>query len=218
MLVAGDEMGRTQRGNNNAYCQDNETGWVDWSLRDAPEWRPLLELTSRLVALRHRHPVLRRRSFFSGRAHSADGLRDLAWFTPHGREMTEGDWYAPAATLGMYLSGRDIPGRDEQGAPVLDDSFLAVLHAGAGPGGLRPPGPTVGGTLRGGRGHGEGGTGRCARRGARGGDARHPDGSVGAAAAGAALTRGNTGRRTRDRGGPGRNSVGSVSGEPYSHC
>ncbi len=141
MLVAGDEMGRTQRGNNNAYCQDNEIGWVDWGLRDDPEWRPLRELTSRLIALRHRHPVLRRRSFFSGRAHSADGLRDLAWFTPHGREMTEDDWYAPAATLGMYLSGRDIPGRDEQGAPVLDDSFLAVLHAGAEPVDFALPGP-----------------------------------------------------------------------------
>ncbi len=133
MLVAGDEMGRTQHGNNNAYCQDNELGWVDWSLLDDPEWRPLFELTSRLLALRHRHPVLRRRAFVSGRAHSADGLRDLAWFTPRGEEMTEGDWYAPAATLGMYLSGRDIPGRDEEGAPVVDDSFLAVLHAGADP-------------------------------------------------------------------------------------
>ncbi|MEY9486135.1 isoamylase [Streptomyces calvus] len=141
MLVAGDEMGRTQHGNNNAYCQDNELGWVDWSLLDDPEWRPLFELTSRLIALRHRHPVLRRRAFFSGRAHSADGLRDLAWFTPRGEEMTEGDWYAPAATLGMYLSGRDIPGRDENGAPVLDDSFLAVLHAGEQPVDFVLPGP-----------------------------------------------------------------------------
>ncbi|MFF9761594.1 glycogen debranching protein GlgX [Streptomyces caelestis] len=141
MLVAGDEMGRTQRGNNNAYCQDNEIGWVDWALVDDPDWRPLLELTSRLIALRHRHPVLRRRAFFSGRAHSADGLRDLAWFTPRGTEMTEDDWYAPAATLGMYLSGRDIPGRDEDGAPVLDDSFLAVLHAGHEPVEFELPGP-----------------------------------------------------------------------------
>src|SRR5690606_21635768 len=92
-------------------------------------------------ALRRRHPVLRRRAFFSGRPHSADGLRDLAWFTPHGTEMTEEDWYAPAATLGMYLSGRDIPGRDEQGAPILDDSFLAVLHAGHGPVEFALPGP-----------------------------------------------------------------------------
>ncbi|GGL95821.1 glycogen operon protein GlgX homolog [Streptomyces fumigatiscleroticus] len=133
MLVAGDELGRTQRGNNNAYCQDNEIGWVDWSLLDDPGWQALCELTSRLIGLRHRHPVLRRRAFFSGRPHSADGLRDLAWFTARGTEMTEGDWFAPAATLGMYLSGRDIPGRDERGGQILDDSFLAVLHAGEGP-------------------------------------------------------------------------------------
>jgi glycogen operon protein len=85
--------------------------------------------------------VLRRRAFFSGRAHSADGLRDLAWFTARGTEMTEGDWYAPAATLGMYLSGRDIPGRDERGDPILDDSFLAVLHAGEKPVRFTLPGP-----------------------------------------------------------------------------
>jgi glycogen operon protein len=130
MLVAGDEMGRTQGGNNNAYCQDNEIGWVDWSLLEEPGWRELTELTSRLIALRHRHPVLRRRAFFSGRPQTVDGLRDLAWFTADGSEMTEGDWFAPTVTLGMYLSGRDIPGRDERGEPVVDDSFLAVLHAG----------------------------------------------------------------------------------------
>lgn len=129
MLVAGDEMGRTQRGSNNAYCQDNEVSWVDWGLLEQPGWAALRDLTSRLIALRHRHPVLRRRAFFSGRAHSADGLRDLAWFTARGAEMTEGDWYAAASTLGMYLSGRDIPGRDARGAPVVDDSFLAILHA-----------------------------------------------------------------------------------------
>ncbi|MFI1166844.1 glycogen debranching protein GlgX [Streptomyces sp. NPDC020801] len=141
MLVAGDELGRTQRGNNNAYCQDNEIGWLDWSLLQDPGWKQLSELTARLIELRHRHPVLRRRAFFSGRAHSADGLRDLAWFTPRGTEMTEGDWYAPAATLGMYLSGRDIPGRDERGAPIIDDSFLAVLHAGDRPVSFALPGP-----------------------------------------------------------------------------
>jgi glycogen operon protein len=141
MLVAGDEFGRTQRGNNNAYCQDNEVSWVDWSHLEDPGWRALFELTSRLIALRHAHPVLRTRAFFSGAAHSADGLRDLAWFTARGSEMTERDWYAPAATLGMYLSGRDIPGRDARGAPVVDDSFLAVLHAGDRPAGFVLPGP-----------------------------------------------------------------------------
>jgi glycogen operon protein len=141
MLVAGDELGRTQRGNNNAYCQDNEISWLDWSLLDQPGWKALFDLTSRLIALRHRHPVLRRRAFFSGRAHSADGLRDLAWFTARGTEMTERDWYAPAPTLGMYLSGRDIPGRDERGAPIVDDSFLAVLHAGDRPASFVLPAP-----------------------------------------------------------------------------
>ncbi|WP_179894742.1 glycogen debranching protein GlgX [Streptomyces sp. f150] len=133
MLVAGDEMGRTQGGNNNAYCQDNATGWVDWSLLDQPQWRELTALTARVLTLRRTHPVLRRRAFFSGRAQAPDGLRDLAWFARDGREMTEGDWYAPASTLGLYLSGRDIPGRDARGEPVTDDSFLAVLHAGADP-------------------------------------------------------------------------------------
>ncbi|MFH9607379.1 glycogen debranching protein GlgX [Streptomyces sp. NPDC017448] len=133
MLVAGDEMGRTQGGNNNAYCQDNETGWLDWSLLEQPQWRELTALTARLLTLRRTHPVLRRRAFFSGRAQAPDGLRDLAWFARDGREMTEADWYAPAATLGLYLSGRDIPGRDARGEPVTDDSFLAVLHAGAEP-------------------------------------------------------------------------------------
>ncbi|MHC3394228.1 glycogen debranching protein GlgX [Streptomyces lavendulocolor] len=141
MLVAGDEMGRTQGGNNNAYCQDNELGWVDWSLPRRPGPKGLLELTRRLLALRHAHPVLRRRAFFSGRPQGADGLRDLAWFTAAGAEMTEGDWYARTATIGMYLSGRDIPGRDARGEPVTDDSFLAVLHAGAEPVDFRLPGP-----------------------------------------------------------------------------
>ncbi|QNE74826.1 glycogen debranching protein GlgX [Streptomyces finlayi] len=141
MLVAGDEMGRTQGGNNNAYCQDNEVSWLDWSLLDQPEWRGLTELTARVLSLRHTHPVLRRRAFFSGRAQAPDGLRDLAWFTREGREMTEQDWYAPAATLGLYLSGRDIPGRDARGEQVTDDSFLTVLHAGHEPTGFTLPGP-----------------------------------------------------------------------------
>ncbi|WP_189764172.1 glycogen debranching protein GlgX [Streptomyces xanthochromogenes] len=141
MLVAGDEMGRTQGGNNNAYCQDGEVSWLDWSLLEQPGARGLLELAARLVELRHRHPVLRRRAFFSGRAQGADGLRDLAWFTARGEEMTERDWYAPAATLGLYLSGRDIPGRDARGAPVTDDSFLILLHASDRPADCVLPGP-----------------------------------------------------------------------------
>ncbi|MFG2290335.1 glycogen debranching protein GlgX [Streptomyces sp. NPDC048595] len=141
MLVAGDEMGRTQHGNNNAYCQDNPTSWVDWSLLDDPGWRPLAELAARLIALRRAHPVLRRRAFFSGRPHGQGGLRDLAWFTADGTEMTEQDWYTPGATLGMYLSGNDISQRDDRGVRIVDDSFLAVLHAAAHPRPLTLPGP-----------------------------------------------------------------------------
>ncbi|MFC9751846.1 glycogen debranching protein GlgX [Streptomyces sp. NPDC056921] len=141
MLVAGDEMGRTQGGNNNAYCQDNEIGWLDWSLLEQPGWRALTELTARVLRLRRTHPVLRRRAFFAGLPQAADGLRDLAWFTAGGTEMTEADWYAPAATVGLYLSGRDIPGRDARGEQITDDSFLAVLHAGHRPCGFRLPGP-----------------------------------------------------------------------------
>ncbi|MFI6288246.1 glycogen debranching protein GlgX [Streptomyces sp. NPDC051018] len=140
MLVAGDEMGRTQRGNNNAYCQDNEVGWVDWSLLEQPGPRGLFALAVRLLALRRDHPVLRRRAFFSGRARTAEGPRDLAWFTAHGTETTEEDWYASSATVAFYLSGRDIPGRDARGERITDDSFLVILHAGDGPLDFRLPG------------------------------------------------------------------------------
>ncbi|MDX3231103.1 glycogen debranching protein GlgX [Streptomyces sp. ME19-01-6] len=141
MLVAGDEMGRTQGGNNNAYCQDNETGWLDWTLLDDPGWRSLTDLTARLIHLRREHPALRRRAFFSGRAQGPDGLRDLAWFTAGGTEMTEGDWYAPTAALGLYLSGHDTAQRDAQGAPITDDSFLVLLHSGPAPVDFTLPGP-----------------------------------------------------------------------------
>ncbi|MBB1243985.1 glycogen debranching protein GlgX [Streptomyces durbertensis] len=141
MLVAGDEMGRTQGGNNNAYCQDNNIGWLDWSLLKEPAWRNLFDLTARLIALRRAHPVLRRKAFFSGRPHGPEGLRDLAWFAADGSEMTEADWFAPSNTLGMYLSGRDIPHRDARGEQVVDESFLVVLHADHRPLDFPLPGP-----------------------------------------------------------------------------
>ncbi|MGA5819674.1 glycogen debranching protein GlgX [Kitasatospora sp. NPDC094028] len=130
MITAGDEFGRTQGGNNNAYCQDNEVGWVDWSTLERPEWRELTELTARLVRLRRAHPVLRRRAFFSGRAAAPGGRPDLAWFTPLGKEMTEADWFAPTACLGMLLSGSAMSERDDAGRPVRDDDFLLLLNAG----------------------------------------------------------------------------------------
>lgn len=130
MLTAGDELGRTQGGNNNAYCQDNEVSWLDWSLLDDPGWRSLRDLTARLVRLRRRHPVLRQRAFFSGRAAVPGGQPDLAWFTPQGREMTEADWFTPTAGLGMLLSGTAMSERDQHGHPLRDDSFLLLLNAG----------------------------------------------------------------------------------------
>ena len=141
MLVAGDEMGRTQGGNNNAYCQDNETSWVDWSLLEDPGPRDLRDLAARLIALRRRHPVLRRGGFFSGRAAAPGGLRDVAWFAPGGQEMADADWFAASATLGMFLSGRDIPQRDARGARIRDDSFLLLAHAGHLPVEFTLPGP-----------------------------------------------------------------------------
>jgi isoamylase len=131
MLVAGDEFGRTQRGNNNAYCQDNPISWVDWAA--AEDWRPLLDLTRRLIHLRRRHPVLRQRLFFTGQAGHPQGVQDLGWFHPDGRPMTPEDWFSTGQTIGMYLSGLDIRARGPRGERIVDDSFLLILHSGAHP-------------------------------------------------------------------------------------
>ncbi|MDP9239812.1 MAG: glycogen debranching protein GlgX, partial [Actinomycetota bacterium] len=128
MLTAGDELRRTQGGNNNAYCHDDETSWLDWDLdADAVD---LLVFTRRLLALRRASPVLRRRSFFAGQP-GPDGVKDLAWFGPDGREMTHDDWHADGSrTLAMYLNGRAIRRRGPHGEPVVDDSYLAIFHGG----------------------------------------------------------------------------------------
>ncbi|MBV9291673.1 MAG: glycogen debranching protein GlgX [Frankiales bacterium] len=136
MLRMGDELGHTQRGNNNAYCQDNEVSWLDWTSRDAtpPAYGAHTALVSRLIALRRKHPVFRQRAFFQGRPVGADGVKDLAWFTPAGVEMSDEDWHAPTArTLGMYLSGQGIRTRGPRGERITDDSFLLLLHAGPDP-------------------------------------------------------------------------------------
>ncbi|ABK52454.1 isoamylase [Acidothermus cellulolyticus 11B] len=127
MLSHGDELGRTQRGNNNAYCQDNEISWVDWENADTG----LSAFVRGVIALRRRHPVFRQRSFFTGTALSGDGVKDLAWFAPDGSEFAPSDWFdSQARTLGMYLSGTTLRQRDARGRPLRDDSFLLVLHAG----------------------------------------------------------------------------------------
>ena len=136
MLRMGDELGHTQGGNNNAYCQDNEVSWLDWSSE------PHVELLRRLIELRRSHPVFRQRAFFLGRAIGHNGVKDLTWFTPEGSEMDDADWSAPTArTLGMYLSGEGIRTRGPRGERIVDESFLLVLHAGSEDATFRLPGP-----------------------------------------------------------------------------
>jgi isoamylase len=132
MLLAGDEMGRSQAGNNNAYCQDNELSWVDWG-RAARE-RDLLEFTERLASLRRAHPVFRRRRFFRGRPAATDDPGDIAWLTPGGQEMTEADWRAGyAKSVAVFLNGAAITEPDPRGDPVTDARFLLLFNAGSDP-------------------------------------------------------------------------------------
>ncbi|WP_432135397.1 MULTISPECIES: glycogen debranching protein GlgX [unclassified Streptomyces] len=129
MLLHGDELGRTQRGNNNAYCQDNELSWIDWRLGD--DQRHLVDFTRRLLALRAAHPVLRRRRFFLGETvtHADQPLPDLVWLLPDGREMTDADWQEPDAhCLSAFLNGDAIAEPDQCGRPVVDDSFLLLFN------------------------------------------------------------------------------------------
>jgi glycogen operon protein len=125
MLLGGDEIGRTQRGNNNAYCQDNETSWYDWSRRD----KILLEYTRRLAELRRKHPVFRRRRWFEGRAIRGEST-DVAWLRPDGTEMSEEDWENGfAKSLTVYLNGMQIASPDPRGQKVEDDSFMLCFNA-----------------------------------------------------------------------------------------
>jgi len=132
MLLAGDELRRTQGGNNNAYCQDNDVSYLDWSTLEAPDGAAMRAFVRRLLALRQVSPVLRQRAFFEGRpVPDGDGCKDLAWFRSDGAEMAMDDWFDSAnTTVGMYLDGRGLRHRGPRGEPVLDDSYLLVLHAG----------------------------------------------------------------------------------------
>jgi isoamylase len=121
LLLGGDEMGRTQGGNNNAYCQDNEITWFDWDGSD----KELLDFSRQLIAFRRAHPVFRRRRFLEG-AESAD----LQWFTPQGTMMNDADWADPSAlAIGIYLDGSDDPDRAQDGTPLVDDDFLVLVNA-----------------------------------------------------------------------------------------
>ena len=130
MLLAGDEFGRTQRGNNNAYCQDNELSWFDWNW--SPEQRKLFEFVKRLLRLRRAHPALRRAHFFQGRTIRGTELHDIAWFRHDGQPMSErrlerrGD-----AQLDHVPGGRGIDDLDEEGRPLVDDDLLLLINASA---------------------------------------------------------------------------------------
>jgi isoamylase len=129
MICHGDELGRTQGGNNNGFCQDDEITWVDWEHAD-PE---LIAFTTSVTQLRHNHPLFRRRRFFNGlpvRRRGASGLPDIAWFTPDGSEMTEEDWDSGfGRSVAVYLNGHGIPDRDSRGERVVDESFVLCFNA-----------------------------------------------------------------------------------------
>jgi len=128
MLCGGDEIGRTQKGNNNAFCQDNEISWFDWRLDRAQ--RHLLEFTRSLIAFRKGHPVLRRRRFFQGRHIRGSEVKDISWFKPDGKEMTDEDWNAGyTKSLTLRLAGDAIGETDEKGRLIVDDTLLILLNA-----------------------------------------------------------------------------------------
>ncbi len=126
MISGGDEIGRSQKGNNNAYCQDNELSWFDWENLD----EPLLNLTRNLIALRRKHRIFARRRWFQGRPLHGTGVKDIAWFTPQAKEMSEEDWKAGfAKSLGVFLNGDAIASTDMYGDRVTDDSFYFIFNA-----------------------------------------------------------------------------------------
>jgi glycogen operon protein len=126
MLLGGDEIGRSQGGNNNAYCQDNEISWFDWDKPDVE----LRLFTARLLELRRSHPVFRRRRYFQGRPLHGRGIADLAWLRPDGAEMSDDDWDAGfAKSVAVFLNGDAISTPGRRGEPITDDSFLVVFNA-----------------------------------------------------------------------------------------
>ena len=126
MLVAGDEISRTQKGNNNAYCQDNEISWLDWANADTD----LLEFTKKVIHLRKSHPVFCRRRWFQGQRIHGIGVEDIAWFSPDGSEMSDEDWNnGYAKSLAVFLNGQGIHSVDDNGKRIVDDSFYVIFNA-----------------------------------------------------------------------------------------
>ncbi|MDY7086620.1 MAG: glycogen debranching enzyme, partial [Actinomycetota bacterium] len=127
MIAHGDELGRTQGGNNNVYCQDNELSWVDWT--DARNQDVLTGFTRRLTELRAKHPIFRRRRFFTGEPVGDDKVPDIAWLRRDGQPMTEADWNTRSGmTMTVFLNGHGIPERDALGEAIIDDSFLLLFN------------------------------------------------------------------------------------------
>jgi glycogen operon protein len=127
MLLGGDEVGRTQCGNNNGWCQDSELSWYSWE--DTPERSRLHAFTRRLIRLRHEHPVFRRESFLRGQETMGSGLPDVWWFRADGLKMTRKDWQDGDHVLGMFLNGQEIQSPGPQGQRISDDSFLVLFNA-----------------------------------------------------------------------------------------
>jgi isoamylase len=145
MLLGGDEIGRTQHGNNNAYCQDNELSWHDWGSVD----EELLEFVRALVRFRLEHPIFHRRRFFQGTPVRGTGMTDIAWFRPDGARMTDEDWNVSyARSLGVFLNGAGIGTPDKRGQRILDDSFFLAFNAHYEPLPFELPGRTWGASWR----------------------------------------------------------------------
>ena len=128
MLLAGDEIGHTQQGNNNAYCQDNEVSWLNWDLLEQD--RELLGFVQRMVSIRKQHPVFHRRNFFQGRPIKGAGVKDILWLTPEGHEMADEEWKRSHANcLGVLLSGEALEEHGERGEVIKDSNFLLLMNA-----------------------------------------------------------------------------------------
>ena len=126
MLLAGDELGRSQGGNNNAYSQDNEISWIHWTDADAK----LQAFTQKLIEMVKSHPIFQQRKWFQGRALYGKGVTDIAWYLPNGKEMTEQNWQVGyAKSLAVFLNGQQIHSRDQYGKPIIDNSFYLMFNA-----------------------------------------------------------------------------------------